>query len=72
MTFLFKIAGRLELDICVLNLSSGEIDDSGLKTALREAPQRAILLLEDIDAIFVDRESVGNLQLLFSLFLFLI
>lgn len=34
------------------------MDDDGLNTMLNSAPQRSIILLEDIDAIFVERTSV--------------
>lgn len=47
-------------NICYLNLSGDTIDDDGLSRALNEAPQRSIILLEDIDGIFVERTSVSG------------
>jgi hypothetical protein len=34
------------------------MDDDGLNGLLNTAPMRSIILLEDIDAIFVERTSV--------------
>lgn len=44
--------------MCYLNLSSNRLNDDSLNTALNCAPERSIILLEDIDALFVGRESV--------------
>ena len=41
-----------------MNLSGNELDDDGLNRALNDAPQNSIILMEDIDGIFVERESV--------------
>eukprot|EP01012_Entosiphon_sulcatum_P045300 TRINITY_DN6038_c0_g1_i1.p1 TRINITY_DN6038_c0_g1~~TRINITY_DN6038_c0_g1_i1.p1 ORF type:complete len:878 (-),score=148.80 TRINITY_DN6038_c0_g1_i1:8-2620(-) len=49
------IAGALKLDICMLTLSNKELDDSRLASCLRDAPKRSIVLLEDVDAVFVER-----------------
>jgi hypothetical protein len=35
------------------------MDDDGLNRALNSAPSQSIILLEDIDGIFVARESVS-------------
>lgn len=55
-SFVQAIAGAMKLNLCYLNLSSGETDDDGLNRLLQEAPEHSILLLEDIDAMFVQRE----------------
>lgn len=57
-SFVQVVAAELRLDICYLNLAGGNLDDDGLNTLLTSAPDRAIILLEDIDAIFVERTSV--------------
>eukprot|EP01006_Ploeotia_vitrea_P066172 TRINITY_DN94458_c0_g1_i1.p1 TRINITY_DN94458_c0_g1~~TRINITY_DN94458_c0_g1_i1.p1 ORF type:complete len:891 (+),score=90.03 TRINITY_DN94458_c0_g1_i1:111-2783(+) len=49
------LAGELKLDIAMLSLSNKEMDDTKLTSALREAPKRCIILLEDVDAVFVER-----------------
>ena len=59
-SFTQAIAGALKLNICYLNLSNGNMDDDGLNRALNNAPSQSIILLEDIDGIFVARESVNQ------------
>lgn len=59
-SFTQAIAGAMKLDICYLNLSGDKLDDDGLNRALNDAPPKSIILLEDIDGIFVSREAVGN------------
>jgi len=50
----------MDLDICYLNLSGDDLDDDDLNRALNNAPKNTIILLEDIDSIFVQRESVSR------------
>jgi len=50
----------MKLNICHLNLSAASLDDDSLNRALNDSPTNSIILLEDIDAIFVGRESVGR------------
>ena len=57
-SFVQAIAAKLNLNICYLNLSSRSMDDDGLNGLLNNAPMKSIILLEDIDAIFVERTSV--------------
>jgi len=57
-SFTQAVAGELQLNICYLNLSGDSMDDDGLNRALNEAPSHSIILLEDIDGLFVGRESV--------------
>eukprot|EP01080_Neovahlkampfia_damariscottae_P011604 gene11604-4847_t len=57
-SFISALAGKLKLNICLLNLSSGSLDDDDLNQKLHEAPKDSIILLEDIDSIFVERNSV--------------
>ena len=49
-------AGELNLDICILSLSSPNLTDSKLTGMLHRAPGRSLILLEDVDAAFVLRE----------------
>ncbi|KAM9995650.1 hypothetical protein ACTFIY_001830 [Dictyostelium cf. discoideum] len=46
------IAGELNLDICIVSLSSKDIDDKQINHLLNNAPPKSILLIEDIDAAF--------------------
>jgi mitochondrial chaperone BCS1 len=70
-SFVQAIAGALKLNLCYLNLSSDEINDDSLNRLLSDAPERSIILLEDIDAMFVQRDSgqVQKQKLSFSGFL---
>lgn len=54
-SFAQVLAGEIGLDICLLNLSNQDLDDDDLAELLRMAPARSMLLLEDVDAIFVER-----------------
>jgi len=46
------------MHICYVNLSSGNFDDDGLNRCLNLAPANSIILIEDIDSVFVQRESM--------------
>lgn len=59
-SFAQVLAGELGLEICLINLSNMELQDDGLAELLRCAPPKSMLLLEDVDAVFVDREGVGK------------
>eukprot|EP00347_Sterkiella_histriomuscorum_P005490 403356416 len=59
-SFVQVIAGQLKMDLCYLNLAGGNLDDDALTNLLSQAPERSIILLEDIDAIFVERVSVQD------------
>lgn len=57
-SFTQAIAGAMNMNVCYLNLSGNKIDDDDLNRFLNQAPKNSIILLEDIDGIFVERESV--------------
>jgi chaperone BCS1 len=54
-SFAQVLAGELQLDICILNLTHEGLTDDAVAEYLRDAPQDAIIVLEDVDAIFVER-----------------
>ena len=54
-SFCQALAGALKLDVCMLTLTNKNLDDNSLAESLRDAPANAIVLLEDVDAVFVDR-----------------
>jgi chaperone BCS1 len=58
-SFTLAVAGALNYSICYLNLGGGRLDDDCLNRCLNNAPAKSIILLEDIDAIFVQRGSVA-------------
>ncbi|XP_064381973.1 mitochondrial chaperone BCS1-like isoform X2 [Halichondria panicea] len=55
-SFITALAGELDYSICVLNLSDRGLSDDRLNHLLSLAPQRSLVLLEDVDAAFVSRE----------------
>ena len=59
-SFSLVLASELNLNICILNLSQEGLSDNGLAETLRSAPSNAIILLEDVDAVFIERESKNN------------
>jgi len=56
-SFILAIAGKLGLDICMLNTSGQHLNDSTLLTLLQQTPRDSIVVLEDIDSMFVKRKS---------------
>lgn len=61
------LAGALGLEIYVVTLSSPTMTDEALRGLLNTAGTKSILLLEDVDAAFVDRTAnQGGGRLTFS------
>ncbi|CCH58071.1 hypothetical protein TBLA_0A02720 [Henningerozyma blattae CBS 6284] len=54
-SFIQALAGELDYNICMLNLSEGNLTDDRLNHLMNNMPERSILLLEDIDAAFNQR-----------------
>lgn len=55
-SLIYAIASELDRNICILNFTP-EMNDTLLHTAISSLPKNSILLLEDIDALFVNRKS---------------
>ena len=53
-SFITALAGELQYSISVLNLSDRSMSDDRLQHRLADAPQNSLILLEDIDAVFVN------------------
>ncbi|KAJ2850230.1 Complex III assembly protein translocase and chaperone [Coemansia brasiliensis] len=51
-SFIQALAGSLGYNICILNLSERGLTDDRLNHLLTVAPERSLLLLEDVDAAF--------------------
>jgi len=54
-SFIQALAGDLQYDICVLNLSERGMTDDKLNHLLAVAPRNSFILLEDVDAVFTQR-----------------
>ena len=59
-SYIMALAGELEYNICLLNLSERGLSDDRLNHLLSTAPQQSIVLLEDVDAAFVSREDAKH------------
>lgn len=59
-SFIYALAGELEYNICVLNLSERGLTDDRLNHLLANIPDRSIMLLEDIDAAFSGRDQTSE------------
>lgn len=59
-SFAQVFAGALGLDICLLNLTEKGLHDEELQKRMRRAPNRSIMLLEDVDSIFVERKQTDE------------
>lgn len=56
-SFIHALAGELGLNIYVVNLSSKNLSDDTLSELVADTPSRCLLLIEDVDAAFVQRKS---------------
>lgn len=54
-SFIQALAGELDYNICILNLSERGLTDDRLHLVLSVIPERCIMVLEDIDAAFSGR-----------------
>lgn len=54
-SYIQALAGELDYNICILNLSENNLTDDRLNHLMNHIPQRSILLLEDVDAAFNKR-----------------
>eukprot|EP00026_Physarum_polycephalum_P007149 Phypoly_transcript_07205.p1 GENE.Phypoly_transcript_07205~~Phypoly_transcript_07205.p1 ORF type:complete len:518 (+),score=86.69 Phypoly_transcript_07205:96-1649(+) len=59
-SFILSIAGKFELSVCVLVLSSSAMNDQKLGNLIKNSPANSILLLEDVDVAFVTGDPSAN------------
>ncbi|KAK9462817.1 BCS1 N terminal-domain-containing protein [Lipomyces oligophaga] len=59
-SFIQALAGDLDYNICILNLSEQNLTDDRLNHLMNHIPERSVLLLEDIDAAFNQREQTDE------------
>jgi chaperone BCS1 len=60
------IASHFGLDIAILNLSSSDLNDDKLRDAFINLPKGTIVLIEDIDCIFRQREQNEKVGITYS------
>ena len=64
------LASELRLNVCTLSLASPIVTDEKIHTLLAAVPQRSLLLIEDVDAFFRERDAAhAQVRLSFSGFL---
>jgi len=56
-SFIMALAGKLGYNICILNLAERGLTDDRLALALSSIPPQSLVLLEDIDAAFPNRDA---------------
>lgn len=54
------IASALKMHIAVLNLMTSGLTDDNLMTALANAPENSLVLIEDIDCVFDEKRKAGD------------
>jgi chaperone BCS1 len=59
-SFIQALAGNLDFNIAILNLSERGLTDDRLNHLLTRVPPRSIVLLEDADAAFVNRQQIDE------------
>ncbi|KAF8253045.1 hypothetical protein K440DRAFT_627222 [Wilcoxina mikolae CBS 423.85] len=59
-SFVKAIAGELDYNICLINLSERGLTDDRLNHLLTNLPERSIALLEDVDAAFANRTQTAE------------
>ncbi|KAF9966368.1 hypothetical protein BGZ65_000410, partial [Modicella reniformis] len=64
--FINALAGELGLNIYAVNLSSKDMTDDTLLELVSVIPPRCLLLIEDVDAAFIQRESNDAVVITFS------
>ena len=56
-TLVHTLASRLKKDIAIIDFSSRESDDEGIRRAMYKLPKDTILVMEDIDSLFKERKT---------------
>merc|ERR1711871_501255 len=59
-SFCQALAGALKQDLCMLTLANKNLDDTKLARVIRDTPVGAIILLEDVDSVFINRDVVAK------------
>lgn len=59
-SFVKAVAGEINYSICILSLSSKNMNDDSLNNLMNSTPENCIILLEDVDAAFPNRNDVTD------------
>jgi mitochondrial chaperone BCS1 len=61
-SYILSVAGQLNMSVCLLNLSQMGMSDDRLSELLNYVPKNAIVVLEDVDCIFKEREPTEQMR----------
>jgi chaperone BCS1 len=59
-SFIQAVAGHLDFNIAILNVSERGLTDDRLNHLLTKVPRRTVVLLEDVDVAFMNRKEPGS------------
>jgi mitochondrial chaperone BCS1 len=63
----YALAGELKLKLCTLSLTNPKLNDHNLADLLQRTPARSLILIEDIDAFFTERQKLdARIEVSFS------
>lgn len=65
-SLLTAIAGKYRRNLCIMQPTHPKMTDDSLAEAIKEAPCRSIIVLEDVDALFEGRENKNKTNVSFS------
>eukprot|EP00698_Gefionella_okellyi_P015498 TRINITY_DN4376_c0_g3_i1.p1 TRINITY_DN4376_c0_g3~~TRINITY_DN4376_c0_g3_i1.p1 ORF type:complete len:486 (+),score=128.09 TRINITY_DN4376_c0_g3_i1:122-1579(+) len=65
-SFISALAGKLHCKVCILNLASRLMNDAVLADLFCSLPERSLVLLEDVDAVFAGTQSGADNRVSFS------
>lgn len=66
-SLVFAIASELDKNIAVISLATPSLTDEGLRASMARMPENSILLIEDLDGVFVQRKAATkDMKLTFS------
>lgn len=54
------LASHFDMDLAILNLAAAGLGDDELRNLLSDAPQNSIVLIEDIDCVFTERQATED------------
>ena len=59
-SLLTAIAGKFKRNLCIMQPTDPRVTDDSLAEAIKEAPSRSIIVLEDVDALFGKNRDTKN------------
>lgn len=57
-SLIMALAGEINYSICILSLNDSKMSDEQLIHLMGEVPSKSLVLLEDIDTMFANRDGI--------------